>query len=141
MFVIYWLLPKKGTYNLKVSELIVRLLMEHILLWQLIILVCFPRLFDIFFLFLRIFYLFYIQFSAFMYDYGPEEGTRMHYRWLWATSWFLGTHDLWKSSSALDFWAIPLAPWLIFSNDWLLPVQWILLRNRTSWTKGSRGTN
>jgi hypothetical protein len=48
-----------------------------------------------------------ILFSVETYD-TPEEGTRSHYRWLWATMWLLGTElrTSGRAVSALNLWAI-----------------------------------
>ena len=64
-----------------------------------------------FFFFLKI-YLLCIQCSVCLYACWPEEGTRSHYRWLWATMWPLGT-ELWTSRRAIrapNLWDISPAP-------------------------------
>ena len=51
-------------------------------------------------------------FSFCMYVWRPEEGTRPHYRWLWATMWLLGIElrTFGRAGSALNLWAISPAP-------------------------------
>jgi len=54
------------------------------------------------------YYVYIIQLSACMYACRPEEGTRPHYRWLWATMWLLGieVRTPGRAVSALNHWAI-----------------------------------
>ena len=49
-----------------------------------------------------------IQRSSSMYARRPEQGTRSHYRWLWATMWLLGIElrTSGRAASALNRWAI-----------------------------------
>ena len=45
-------------------------------------------------------------------SYRPEESTRSHYRWLWATMWLLEIElrTFWRAGNALNLWAISPAP-------------------------------
>ena len=47
-----------------------------------------------------------------MYICRPEEGTRPHYRWLWATMWLPGIElrTFGRAGNALNHWAISPAP-------------------------------
>jgi hypothetical protein len=56
--------------------------------------------------------LLYIKCSACMYTYMPEEGTRSHYRYLWATMWLMEIElrTSGRAASALNLWAISPAP-------------------------------
>ena len=60
----------------------------------------------------KIIYLLCIQYSVCMYACRPEESTRSHYRWLWATMWLLGIElrTFGRAGNALNFWAISPAP-------------------------------
>jgi hypothetical protein len=48
----------------------------------------------------------------------PEEGTRSHYRWLWATMWLLGIElrTSGRAVGALNRWAISPAPETVFQK-------------------------
>ena len=68
----------------------------------------------IFFIFFKDLFIYYVyiqysQYSACM----PEEGTRSHYRWLWATMWLLGIElrTFGRAGSALNHWAISPVPY------------------------------
>ena len=56
----------------------------------------------------RFIYLLCMQHSDYMYVCRLEEGTRSHYRWLWATTWWLGIElkTSGRASSALNLWVI-----------------------------------
>ena len=77
-------------------------------------LVCFFLYFLFLFCFFYI-YLLCIQYSVYMYACRPEEGTRSHYRWLWATMWLLGIElrTFGRAGNALNLWAISPAPHFI----------------------------
>ena len=58
--------------------------------------------------FKRFLYLLCVQQSACIYTCRSEEGTRSHYRWLWAIMWLLGIELMTSGRvvSALNLWAI-----------------------------------
>ena len=58
--------------------------------------------------FLFFIYLLCIQYSVCVYVCRPEDGTRPHYRWLWATMWLLGIElrTFGRAGNALNHWAI-----------------------------------
>ena len=60
-------------------------------------------------------YLLYIHYSVCLYACRPEECTRPHYRWLWATMWLPGIElrTFGRAGNALNGWAI--SPALSFS--------------------------
>ena len=77
--------------------------------------------------------------SACMYASRPEEGTKSHCRWLWATMWLLRIElkTSGRSTSTLNRWAISPAPRTILilkENHWLtefLFLIWQLAESRS----------
>ena len=101
---IYWNHSEESTFsNIK----------EVFLIFVLVVMAFAPPIFIIFLLILfKNIYLLCIQYSVCVYVCRPEEGTRPHYRWLWATMWLLEIElrTPGRAENALNCWAVSSDP-------------------------------
>ena len=72
-------------------------------------------------LFVYLFIYLFIYYVHSMYAWRPKEGTRSHYRWLWATMWLLGIErrTSGRTVSALKCWAISPALIIDFHTSFI----------------------